>query len=241
MTQPPLAGRRVLVAGAGGSVGAAIATSCQAAGATVVALRRRPGTDGADESADLTDDAAVAALAQRVSERWGPVHAVVNAAHPAHRTAEPAAELSPAGLESELDGLRMQVNLCRHFVPQLRSHGSGQLIFISGALARRPAAGQAGYGAAKSAAETYTRYLALEEGRNGVTANVVALGRVVDPSAPQPPEDMAALAAALRERLSLNDFPSPAQVASVVTTLLADRSAALTGQTLWVTGGEPML
>lgn len=236
-----LAGRVVLVAGAGGPVGAAVAAACVRAGATVVAVRRRPNDESHYWAADLTDDTAVAELAGRVRQDHGPIHALVNAAHPAHRVPATIADLTASALETELDGLRIHANLCRNFLPQLRSHADGRVVFISGALARRPAAGQAGYGAAKSAAETYTRYLALEEGRNGVTANIVALGRVLDPEAPEPPADMVALAEQLRARLSLNDFPSTHQVAEVVTTLLVDRSAALTGQTLWVTGGEPML
>jgi NAD(P)-dependent dehydrogenase (short-subunit alcohol dehydrogenase family) len=102
-------------------------------------------------------------------------------------------------------------------------------------------AGLAAYGAAKSAASVLTRYLALEEGRNGITANVVAPGRVCEPDAPEPAEPaMRAVSDALRARMALERFPTPADVADVVVGLTFPHSDQLTAQTLWVTGGEPI-
>ena len=67
----------------------------------------------------------------------------------------------------------------------------------------------------------------------------MAPGRVLDPeSASEPSASAAALGQELARRLALPTFPSPDDVAAAVRLLVA--SPALTGQTLWVTGGEPI-
>lgn len=243
-----LAARVALVAGATGPVGREVVRALAGEGARVVVHHRtdRAGAaalatevDGLAVGADLTDESALDAAATTVEERFGPVTLLVNAAHPRGATSSPVAGTTAADLLDQFAGVVAHANLLRRFVPGMRSAGAGSVVYVSGALMTRPAAGNGLYGAAKAAASVLTRYTALEEGRHGITANVVAPGRVVDPDRS---EDLSPeredLARTLLERMALPSFPSPTQVADAVLGLLT--APYVTGQTLWVTGGEPI-
>ncbi|WP_306205450.1 SDR family NAD(P)-dependent oxidoreductase [Actinoplanes sp. RD1] len=213
-----------VVAGGTGPIGKAVASRLAAAGFQVAVLAR----------ADLADvDSAITGIEQSL----GPVGVLVNAAHPRLHTPAPVASIDPADLAAHLGAVQLHAALCARVVPGMRSAGWGRVVYLSGALMARPVAGRGAYGAAKAAASVLTRYLALEEGRHGITANIVAPGRVADPGEELSPEQEA-LAERLRETLALPDFPDPDDVADAVHTLV--NLGALTGQTLWVTGGEPI-
>ncbi|MGP2442693.1 SDR family NAD(P)-dependent oxidoreductase [Streptomyces sp. JW3] len=250
---PPPAGPRprvALVAGGTGPIGRAVAAALAARGLRV-ALHCRSRRAEAERivaallgphlavAADLTDPVAVHRAVTEVEDRLGPVDVLVNAAHPALRRPTPVVETDPAVLAEQLAAVGAHAGLCARLVPGMRARGWGRVVYVSGASMVRPATGFGAYGAAKAAATALTRQLAWEEGRAGITANVVAPGRVVDPAGEPPLTGaLAALSDALRQRMALPDFPTPAQVADAVTALLdAD---AVTGQTIWLTGGEPV-
>jgi NAD(P)-dependent dehydrogenase (short-subunit alcohol dehydrogenase family) len=164
---------------------------------------------------------------------------LVNASH-ASMPPTRFVDLTDDQLSSQLDSVRGHAFLCRRALPGMRERGWGRIVYVSGALMSRPAPGFSAYGAAKSAATTLTRYIALENGDAGITANIVAPGRVIDPEDDTPlTPPMQALAERLLERMAL-DFPDADDVAGVVETLVGPRSGPITGQTLWVTGGEPI-
>ncbi|GID30352.1 SDR family NAD(P)-dependent oxidoreductase [Paractinoplanes brasiliensis] len=235
-----------LVAGGTGPIGRAVASALAGEGFRVaVHCRSRPdvaekvvaGLDGDHVAvrADLNNLDEMSELLRRI----GRVAVLVNAAHPALRNPAPVAGTTPADLTAQLAGVQAHAALCAQVVPGMRDQGWGRIVYVSGALMSRPAPGLGAYGAAKAAATVLTRYLALEEGRHGITANVVAPGRVTDPDEDEElTPEQAVLSARLLERMALPTFPTPAQVAAAVLTLV--RSEALTGQTLWVTGGEPI-
>lgn len=248
----PMAGMSALVAGATGPIGRATARRLAAAGASVAVHCRNnmaaareladslPGASVA-VAADLTDPAALNEAVGTVEAALGPIAVVVNAAHAPFPGACTIADLDLALLQEQLAGVLGHAALCRRVVPGMRGTGRGRIIYVSGALAARPAAGFGAYGAAKSAAATLTKYLALEEGRFGITANVVAPGRVVEEAdAAEMDQAMSGLAQQLRGQLALNDFPSPEDVADVISMFAGPASDAVTGQVVWVTGGEPI-
>ncbi len=239
-----------LVAGGTGPLGRAIVTALAQRGLRVaVHYRSRP--EAAKEliealpgghlavGADLTDPAALDEAVSQVERELGPITVLVNAAHPGNHSIGPVAGGDPAVLKAQLEAVSAHAALCSRVVPGMREAGRGRVVYLSGALMSRPAPGFGAYGAAKSAATVLTKYLALEEGRHGITANIVAPGRVVDPDeeADLTPEQVK-LSAQLLERIALPWFPSPADVAASVLTLVD--SPAITGQVLWVTGGEPI-
>jgi NAD(P)-dependent dehydrogenase (short-subunit alcohol dehydrogenase family) len=174
-------------------------------------------------------------------ESAGGADILVNAAHPATGGAT-VGDLDPALLQAHLSAVVLHAELTALVLPAMRTKQWGRIVYVAGALMARLYPGMGAYGAAKAAGSVLTRCVALEEGRNGITANIVAPGRVVDPDQEQGPLDpkWQALADRLLERAALGAFPSPADVAEAVLALVLPRAAAITGQTIWVTGGEPI-
>jgi NAD(P)-dependent dehydrogenase (short-subunit alcohol dehydrogenase family) len=247
----PLSGEVAFVAGATGPIGRATCHELARLGATVV-VHCRSDRAGAEElaaalpgaplvvQADLSDPAALEAAFAEAESTRGPVGVLVNTVHASHAPV-PVAELTAAMLESQFGSVALHAALISRAVPGMRAAGWGRVVYVSGALMSRPYPGFGVYGAAKAAASTLTRYLAVEEGRHGITANVVAPGRVVDPAEEvELDETRRALSDRLLERAALGVFPSPHDVAQTIAMLVGRGSGAVTGQTLWVTGGEPI-
>ncbi len=244
--------RTAFVAGASGSLGPAICRALAADGLSL-AVHARSNRAVAERIVDELDgdhlalsgaldpDDGPSAPVRAAIERFGRIDVLVNAAHPPLGAITAVGELSLDELDRQLSGVRVHAALCRDVLPSMRSNRQGRIVLVSGALMRRPAPGFAAYGAAKAAAATLTRYIALEEGRHGVTANIVAPGRVVDPDEPDDlNSEQRRLAEDLERRLALGGFPSPDDVAAAVATLARPGAGAVTGQTIWITGGEPI-
>jgi NAD(P)-dependent dehydrogenase (short-subunit alcohol dehydrogenase family) len=247
----PHAGRVALVAGGTGAIGREVVRQLAACGAAVAVhggSRRQDAEALAAElpravvvTGDLTIPDEVDRVFAEVEGGLGPIDLLVNTVHPGPAGAVPVIDVADDFLDAHLDGVRVHLALCRRALPAMRRKHLGRIVFVSGALMSRPVAGLAAYGAAKSAASVLTRYLALEEGRNGITANVVAPGRVCERGAPEPADPaMRAASDALRARMALERFPTPADVAGVVVGLTLPHSDHVTGQTLYVAGGEPI-
>jgi NAD(P)-dependent dehydrogenase (short-subunit alcohol dehydrogenase family) len=241
-----LVGRVALVVGGTGRIGRAACADLATRGATVaVGYRRNAGAARtiADEVGGsavriiVDQDASVDDAFGAIESAHGPVGVLVDTAH-ADMPPVPVADLDRQTLAAHLDAVQGFAALVRRAVPGMRAERWGRIIYVSGALMSRPAPGFAGYGAAKAAATTLTRYVAVEEGRAGITANIVAPGRVHD-EAEQLDDTRRELAARLLERAALGVFPTVDEVAATIGLLAA--SAHLTGQTIWVTGGEPII
>ncbi|GAA0993027.1 SDR family NAD(P)-dependent oxidoreductase [Subtercola frigoramans] len=247
----PLSGRVAFVAGGSGPVGRAISRTLSGMGASV-AVHYRSSASAAHEFAETLDSPSIAVGARfddraevdaaftAVESALGPVTILVNAAHtPSPVTA--FAEVTDSQLDAQFDSTRGHVVLAQRALPGMRRAGWGRVVYLSGALMTRPYAGFSAYAAAKSAASTFTRYIALEEGVNGITATVVALGRVIDPDDDEPLDEAhQQFAERLLDRMALSEFPCVDDVAGVVSLAVGPHSTHLTGQTLWVTGGEPI-
>lgn len=127
------------------------------------------------------------------------------------------------------------IALARVVLPAQRAAGFGRWIFISSTVALMGGAGQAVYTAHKLAMEGFSRTLALEEGRNGITANVVAPG-FVDTEATRAayPQDMFAALSAMN---TVGRAGTPEEVAHVVSALADRRAGFVTGSTVVAGGG----
>ncbi len=246
------AGRVALVVGGTGTVGAHVCTQLAASGVAVAvhfrsneraarAIAAEIGSRAMTVQADLADATAVDELFRAVTDRFGPPDILVNTVHDAPSTIAVVADAAPEAFESHLRAAAVHARLCARAIPAMRSASWGRIVYVAGALMSRPHPGFAAYGAAKAAASVITRYVALEEGRNGITANIVAPGRIVDPDEPEDLEEgWSELAEQLLERTALGRFPTPAQVAAAIVSLAGPGTDAITGQTIWITGGEPI-
>ncbi len=120
-------------------------------------------------------------------------------------------------------------------LPGQRAAGFGRWIAISSAMAELGGAGQAAYVAQKGALEAVMRTVAVEEGRHGITANVVAPG-FIRTNGTEETYDPATFDALARSN-SLGRPGTPEEVAHVVAMLAHPAGGFVTGATIPVSGG----
>ncbi|MEV0568736.1 SDR family oxidoreductase [Dactylosporangium sp. NPDC050588] len=249
----PLTGRVVLVTGAAGGIGRAIAARLAADGARV-AVHHLPG-DAAEEAtaadlaarlggiavaADVRDATQVAGMVDQVRERLGPVSGLVCAA---------AASVAGRGDWRQLtagdwaDVLAVNVTgafLCvQAAYPDLVATGNGAIVLFSSVTPLLGRTGNLHYVTSKAAIIGMTRSLAREAGPDAVRVNAIAPGAIRTPAeavygtAEEVADAMYAVQA-LRRR------GEPSDVAAVTSFLLGADAGFVTGQLLVVDGGWVM-
>jgi NAD(P)-dependent dehydrogenase (short-subunit alcohol dehydrogenase family) len=176
-----LEGRRIAVAGAGGLLGPRVVRALADRGAHVIAgdLREDALPEGAAEAhaMDLSTEEGARAWAARCGEVDGLLHLVGGwrGGTPLHETS--AEDL--AWLDAAL--FRTVVHASRAFAPALRAAGPrGRFAIVSSSVVAKPSAGNAGYAAAKAAAEAWTLTFGAELKETGGTANVVVVQALTD-------------------------------------------------------------
>jgi uncharacterized protein len=179
-----LAGRTILITGATGGLGHAIAQAFAARGARLVLSGRRPDVlsslaasvpDAVVAPADLTDPDSVRALAEAHPD----VDVVVaNAAMPGSGLLESFTEDQ---IDRVLDvNLRAPIVLSRLYVPAMRERGSGHFVFMSSLSGRAPVAGGSLYAATKFGLRGFGASLRADLRGTGVGVSIVSPGFVHD-------------------------------------------------------------
>jgi 3-oxoacyl-[acyl-carrier protein] reductase len=240
-----LSGKVALVTGASRGIGAAIAKTLAAQGATVVAAARGTNAEstvadivlagGKAEAAalDVTDQAAIDALVGGTLTKHGRIDILVNNAGIARD------QLMVRMKRSDWDAV-MATNLtgaysCAQAVlrPMIKQRG-GRIITISSVVGQIGNAGQVNYAASKAGLIGMAKALAREVASRGITVNVVAPGMIVT--------DMTkALSEGTSEtwalQIPLGRLGTPEDVANAVCFLASDEAAYITGQVIAVNGG----
>jgi NAD(P)-dependent dehydrogenase (short-subunit alcohol dehydrogenase family) len=231
--------RRVLVVGRGSGIARAVTLALREAGAAVVVAGRDPealATAYDDpgvtaEQVDLTDEAAVAALA----ERLGRVDHVVSTASARARGA-----VGDLGHDVVLKSFEVKVLgpilLAKYLAPRMPEDGS--FVFFSGSSARKPAAGMLAVGATNAAVDVVTRGLAVELAPIRVIAvspGTIDTGAYDGLGAAKKAELFATRTATNPARR----IGRPEDIADAV--VFALTNSFLTGVTLGVDGGEPLV
>jgi 3-oxoacyl-[acyl-carrier protein] reductase len=240
-----LTGKVALVTGASRGIGAAIAKTLAAQGATVVAAARGSNADasvaeiaargGKAESAslDVTNPSTVELVVEGALAKYGRIDILVN----------------NAGITRDQLMLRMKrddwdaviaTNLTAAYTctqAVLRSmikRRSGRIITISSVVGQMGNAGQVNYAASKAGLIGMAKALSREVASRGITVNVVAPGmidtdmtRAVGTGASQ----------AWAAQIPLGRLGTPEDVANVVCFLASDEAAYITGQVIAVNGG----
>ena len=229
----------VLVIGRGSGLARASALAALDAGARVVAAGRdretlaaayagEPGVSA--ETVDLTDEASIAAL----GDRLGAVDHVVSTA--SARARGRVADLNRDAIRLSFDTKVIgPLMLAKHLAPRMNKGGS--FVLFSGVAAAKIAVGTLGVAITNAAADTLARSLALELAP--IRVNAISPG-VIDTGAWDAlgEQGKADYFADIRGRNPARRIGTPQDIAEGV--LFAMTSTFLTGQTLHIDGGEPL-
>lgn len=236
MSSGALAGRHVLITGAGRGIGLGIARAASREGALVWGVGRGPADDPAPfESYDLLDVTDDEQVARYFAEREdAPLAGLVNNAGRARPS--PFLETSADDLDDAIAlNLRAPFVVSQHAARSMVRRGGGSIVHIGSVNARRGVAGTAGYSATKGALSALTRMMATELAASGIRVNEV-VPAATDTERLRSILTEEALAARV-SRIPLGRLASPDDIAETVVFLLSDRSAFTTGQSLAVDGG----
>ncbi|WP_018633666.1 SDR family NAD(P)-dependent oxidoreductase [Neomegalonema perideroedes] len=236
--------KTVVITGAGGGIGQALARAFAEQGARVALLDRDLTRSGplAEElgggafalSCDLAAPEQVAEAARRV-EAEGGADVLVNS----------AAILRPGALESvsEADWSAMlAVNLTGYltasqaFGKGMLARGSGALVHVASIAGSEPQPASGAYSASKAATLMLSRQLAYEWGPRGVRSNCVSPGLVLTPMSAAFYADPE-IKARREAMVPLRRIASPQDMADVALFLASDRAAYVTGQDVVADGG----
>lgn len=234
-----LAGKRILVTGAGTGIGRTAARLFGARGAELILVGRRlaplletlPAARHA--TLDHADDAAVAAFAADCPPLDG---MFLNAG----QFADGRVETTPVAIFDAMlaANLRGPWLLCHHLGPRLRDGGS--VVLNGSSLGIRTIPNAAAYAVAKAALHHLARVLAVEWAPRGLRCNAIAPGPVLTPMLQERIDasaDPAAAAAAFARVNPMARLGREEEVAALAAHLLADESAWTTGVVIPCDGG----
>ena len=127
--------------------------------------------------------------------------------------------------------------LCKAAVPGMMKNRKGRIINIGSVVGSIGAIGNAHYSASKAALLGFTKSLALEVGSRGITVNNIAPGYI---STDMTKDIKDELSEAMMEKIPMNRFGSPEDIAKVALFLASESGSYITGQTIHVNGGMHM-
>jgi NAD(P)-dependent dehydrogenase (short-subunit alcohol dehydrogenase family) len=229
------ANRTVVVTGAAGNLGRAVAAAFAARGANLALLDRSDellhnAFGGGDErrllaAVDLLDAAQVAAAVRKIADRFGRIDALANIAG-GFRMGEAVHETTDATWNFLMDlNVRTLLNAARAVVPRMLEAGGGRIVNVGAASALKGAALMGAYVASKSAVIRLTETMALELREKNINVNCVL------PSIIDTPENRAAMPDADPKR-----WVAPQALADVIVFLASDAARAVHGAAVPVTG-----
>jgi 3-oxoacyl-[acyl-carrier protein] reductase len=228
----------VLVTGASRGLGAAIAERLAADGLHVIAVARKVKETSASERVtpvafDLADTAGIPDFVRSLRQRFGPIYGLVN-----------NAGLGTEGLlanmpDSDIEAL-IRLNtlspiiLSKYVVRGMMSQARGRVVNIASIVATTGFNGLAAYAATKASLVGFTRSLAREVGRVGVTVNAIAPGFIDT-------EMTRGLSEKDRERIAsrsaLRRLAEPSDVAAMASYLIGEAGRNISGAVLTVDAG----
>jgi len=246
------AGKTVVITGAARGIGAAIAARFAAEGARVAVadldaeaaekLALQLGSDDqpcAGFALDVADLDSIAALVNDVVDRLGPIDILVNNA--GVDTIERFLDSKPETWDRLLSvNLKGTIAMCHAVVPAMAERGSGRVVNIASDAGRVGSSGEVVYSGTKGGVIAFSKALAREVARDGVTVNVVCPGPTDTALLDQVAAASQKLYDSIARSVPLRRIAVPDDIAPAVAFFASDDAAYITGQTLSVSGGLTM-
>ena len=239
--------RVALVTGGTRGIGAAVSQARQTAGYRVAAtyagnaeaakaFMSRTGISSYQW--DIGDFEACAIGVKSVEASLGPIDVLVNNAgiardatlHKMSRTQWDAV------IRTNLDGA---FNMCRQVIDGMRARRYGRIINVSSINGQKGQFGQTNYSAAKAGELGFTKALALETARLGITVNAICPGYIHTEMLDAVPRDV--LEKSILPQIPVGRLGRPEEIARAVVFLAAEEAGFITGSTLSINGGQYMI
>jgi acetoacetyl-CoA reductase len=239
--------RVAVVTGGTRGIGAAISKALSAAGCKVAA--NYGGNDAAAQKFkaatgipvfkwDVSSYDACAAGLKQVEAEVGPVDILVNNAGITRDTMfhRMTPEQWTAVINTNLNSL---FNMCRPLIEGMRQRKFGRIINVSSVNGQKGQMGQSNYSAAKSGELGFTKALAQEAARSGITVNAICPGYINTEMVQAVPKDV--LEKNIIPQIPVARLGEPEDIARCVVFLASDDASFITGSTLTANGGQYMI
>jgi acetoacetyl-CoA reductase len=243
--------RIALVTGGMGGLGEAICTKLARMGIKVV-VTYSPGNAKAqawlDEMAhrdyhfhayacDVSDFQSCHDAVMKISEEVGPIDILINnAGITRDMTFKKMGKVDwDAVIRTNLDSV---FNMTKPVVDAMVERGWGRVINVSSVNGQKGAFGQTNYSAAKAGMHGFTKALALEVARKGVTVNTISPGYIGTKMVMAIPKEV--LDSKILPQIPVGRLGKPEEVAGLCAYLASDEAAFITGANISINGGQHM-
>ncbi|HEY7765362.1 MAG TPA: beta-ketoacyl-ACP reductase [Aestuariivirgaceae bacterium] len=239
--------RVAVVTGGTRGIGAAISRALKEAGYKVAAnyagneeaaQKFRQDAQMAAYRWDVSDHEACAAGIKAVETDLGPVDILVNNAGITRDTM--FHKMTPQQWGQVIaTNLGSLFNMCRPVIEGMRERNFGRIINISSINGQKGQMGQVNYSAAKAGELGFTKALAQENARKGITVNAICPGYIATEMVMAVPKDV--LEKNIIPQIPAGRLGDPQEVARCVVFLASDEAGFITGSTLSANGGQYMV
>ncbi|MBJ6136116.1 acetoacetyl-CoA reductase [Marinobacter litoralis] len=243
--------RIAVITGANGGLGTAMTKALAAQGRKVVGTHlpgeeaqandwqanlREEGIDVAIYALDVTDFDGCKAFVAAVEQDLGPIDILVNNAGITNDA--PLKRMQPEQWNQVINvNLTSMFNMCQQVFESMCERGFGRIVNISSLNGEKGQFGQSNYAATKAGIYGFTKSIAQEGARKGVTANSVSPGYIDTPMVRQVPEKVLNNIVA---GIPVGHLGKPEDIARAVAYLTADEASFVTGTNMSVNGGQYM-
>jgi len=246
-----MAKRNVLVTGGMGGLGESICTKMADQGYSVVTTYS-PGNKTSKDwlagmknrgyafqayPADVTDFDSCAICVKRITAEVGPVDVLVNnAGITRDMTFKKMTKVDwDAVIRTNLDSV---FNMTKQVLDGMVERNWGRVINVSSVNGQKGAFGQTNYSAAKAGMHGFTKALAYEVAKKGVTVNTISPGYIGTKMVTAIPQEI--LDSKIVPQIPLGRLGTPEEVAGLIIYLASDEAAFVTGANISINGGQHM-